>query len=194
MRLAVLLACLLLAACYQSGGEAVTAAEATRVDGVADGLYRRADGSELMVRWNGAERAYDVGVGGGRVRAVPAGNGLWLLDYAERGHLVLLVRVAGGAIQVVLPRPEIEVRLLKAHRLTLKPGPVDQVVGTTADLRAYFADLAASGQLEPGERLVRVVPASSRTAPARGLTFLKDAGCPDRLSRSGKPGMERCGA
>ncbi len=193
MRFAALLACLLLTACYQANGEAVTAAEARRVDGVADGLYRRADGSELMVRWDGAERAYDIGVGGGRVRAVPAGSGLWLLDYAERGHLVLLARVVDGAIQVVLPRPGIEARLLKAHRLTLKPGPVDQVVGTTADLRAYFADLAASGQLEPGERLVRMVPASSSTAERPGLTFLKDAGCPHGLSPSREPGMKRCG-
>ena len=151
-----LLACLLLAACYQSGAETVTMGDSKRVAGVADGLYRRPDGSELVVRWDGAKLAYDVGVGGGVVRAAPAANGMWLLDYAERGHLVLLARVEDGAIQVMLPRPATEARLLKTHRLTLKPGPVDQVLGSTADLKAYFADLARSGEVEPGERLTRV--------------------------------------
>lgn len=158
MRLFILLPlCLLLAACWQVKDPVV--AQGRRVDGLADGLYRRSDGSEIMIRWNPAQGRYDVGMTGGSARAAPLGGGLWLVDYADAVRLVLVAGIRDGAIVVHAPSPDVEARLAKAHGLTLKPGPVLILGGPPQAVHALAADVAAlagSPDLAEAERLIKV--------------------------------------
>lgn len=155
--LAALLCCLILSACWQVKDPVV--ARGARVDGLADGLYRRPDGSEIMIRWNPGEGRYDVGMNGGGARVAPLGGGLFLVDYADAVRLVLVAGIEDGAIVIHTPTREAEARLAKAHGLTLKHGPVLVLAGRPEAVRALAADaatLAGTPDLVVAERLVRV--------------------------------------
>lgn len=160
MRRAVLLLpllALLLGGCYEVS--APTVAQGVRAEAVKDGRWRRSDGSELVLTWDGAQQAYRVAQGG-VVRLAPLGQ-LWLADYQAQRDVVLLARVEPEQVQLYTPTPAAEKRLAAAHRLAVKPGPVYRLVGDVAETRRFLADLAAlegSGELEVAERLVWVGP------------------------------------
>ncbi|MBI5164080.1 MAG: hypothetical protein HY985_09285 [Magnetospirillum sp.] len=155
-RLAALLLLLLLPACYQVGTEVVPAARAVRVAGLTDGLYRRADGTEVMVRWNAHESRYDIGVNGGRARAEPVTDRLFLVDYVDKFHLALLVSADAEGIAVHLPAAASEARLLADYRVARKAGPVDGLAGPADAVRACLLAMASVDDLAVAERLTRV--------------------------------------
>lgn len=152
----VLLSCLLLGACWQVKEPMVT--QGVRVEALADGLYRRPDGSEVMVRWNPAAGRYDIGVTGGSARMAPLGGGLWLVDYADAVRLVLVASLDKGQVVVHMPSADAEARLAEAHGVAIKPGPVRHLVGKPEAVRALAADVAtlAPPDLVEAERLTRV--------------------------------------
>lgn len=145
--LAPLLLILALAGCYQGDGPLL----ADGAQGpVKDGLWRRADGGEVDLTWDNAAKAYRVGAGG-VVKLAPAGE-LWLADYQAERDIVLLARLSPEQVALLQPSPEAEKRLLAAHKLTLKPGPIRVLSGSAADRRRY---LAAAAEL-PEAELVEV--------------------------------------
>lgn len=164
-RLAVLLAVLLLPACYQVEGDGPPAAAAVRVEGVKDGLYRRPDGAEVVVRWNLAQRRYDVAAKAdpaqvpGNASALPIGGRLYLVRYADLAQLALLASVDGDDVVLYVPSKAAEQRLLKAHGLSLRPGPINGLTGPGSEVEPYFRDLVASGELSEGGRLTYLGPA-----------------------------------
>lgn len=149
---------LLLSGCYETRIPVV--AEGVRPDGIRDGRWRRADGSELELSWAAAEGAFRVGAGG-KVRLAPLGR-LWLADYQAERNVVLLARLAPDGVVLLEPTPETEKRLAAVHGLGVRPGPINRLAGGDgAAVRGFLADLAAldgTGQLREADRLVWVGP------------------------------------
>lgn len=149
---------LLLSGCYETRAPVV--AEGVRPDGIRDGRWRRADGSELELSWAAAEGAFRVGAGG-KVRLAPLGR-LWLADYQAERNVVLLARLAPDGVVLLEPTPETEKRLAAVHGLGVRPGPINRLAGGDgAAVRGFLADLAAldgTGQLREADRLVWVGP------------------------------------
>lgn len=158
-RIAALLLLVLLGACYQVDGDTVPLSASIRVDGVKDGRYRRPDGVEVAVRWNEAERLYDViadGAGSGRggtARATRIASGLYLVQYMDAARLSLLASVQGNDMVLFTPTKEAEKRLLGAHGLGLRPGPINALTGSPTGVRNFFKDLAASGEYAESGRM-----------------------------------------
>lgn len=156
-RFAALLVLLLLPACYQVEGETVAASASIRVDGVKDGRYRRPDGVEVRVSWNAAEKQYDVvakDAPPGKARAARLAPGLFLVQYTDAARLTLMAAPKGDDVTLFFAAKEAEPRLLKAHGLGLKPGPINALTGPTRGVIDFFKDLAVSGQFKEGEKLV----------------------------------------
>jgi hypothetical protein len=150
------LAVLLLSACWQVEGETVPAEAAIRAEGVKDGLYRRSDGSELAVRWNAAEKLYDIGGGGvGKARAMPAGGGLTLVQFTGNLRVALLATRKGDDLVMLAPAPEANKALTARHGVTVRPGPINHLTGTPVAVKAYLAEAAAlpAAQLVEAGRL-----------------------------------------
>ncbi len=158
-RLFALALLLLVSACYQVDGDAVPLSSSVRVEGVRDGLYRRPDGVEVQVRWNEADKVYDVVATGsesgrgGTARAQRVASGLYLVQYMDVTRLALLARMDGPDMVLMAPDKAAEPRLLKAHGLDLKPGPITGLVGSAGMVRNFFKDLAASGDFAEGGRM-----------------------------------------
>lgn len=134
---------LLLSACWQVDGDTVPADAAIRAEGVKDGVYRRADGSELAVRWNAAERVYDIGGGGvGKARAMRIGEHLTLVQFTGNIRLALLATLSGDDLVMLGPAPAVERRLAAKHGVVVRPGPINHLSGPPAAVRAYIAEAA----------------------------------------------------
>jgi hypothetical protein len=158
-RIAALLALLLLSACYQVESDTVTASASIRVDGVKDGRYVRPDGVEVTVRWNAAEKLYDVIAKGaepgraGTARAARVGPGIYLVQYFDAARLSVLAKVKGDDILLMVPTKDAEKRLLKAHGLTVRPGPINGLIGSAGSVTNFFKDLASSGDFTEGGKM-----------------------------------------
>ena len=160
-RLAVLLVLLLLPACYQVESETVPASASVRVEGFKDGLYRRPDGIDVRVAWNAAEKHYDVVAKDGppgTARASRLTSELFLVQYRDVARLTLMARIKGDDMVLLVPEKSAEPRLLKAHGLGLRPGPINVLTGPTPSVNAFFKDLAASGAFVESERLEYIAP------------------------------------
>ncbi|TAN71162.1 MAG: hypothetical protein EPN20_04880 [Magnetospirillum sp.] len=158
-RIAALLVLLLLGACYQVEGETVSASASVRVDGVRDGLYRRPDGVEVQVRWNAAERQYDVTPKdgpSGKARAARLVSGVYLVQYVDATRLTLLASVQGSDVVLFAPNKAAEQQMIKAHGLSLRPGPINALVGPAGSVANFFKDLGASGDYVEGGRMTLV--------------------------------------
>jgi hypothetical protein len=156
-RYAALLLLLLLPACYQVEGETVPAAQSIRVDGVKDGRYRRPDGVEVKVSWNAAEKQYDVATPDGptgKARAARLAPGLFLVQYVDAARLTVMAAPKGDDVVLYFAAKEVEPRMLKAHGLGLRPGPINALTGPARAVADFFKDLAASGDFKEGEKLV----------------------------------------
>jgi hypothetical protein len=156
-RLASLLLLLLLPACYQVEGETVAASSSIRVDGVKDGRYRRPDGIEVRVSWNAAEKQYDVTAKdgpAGKARAARLAPGLFLVQYVDAARLTLMAAPKGDDVVLFFATKEAEARMLKAHDLGLRLGPINALTGPARGVTDFFKDLAVSGEFKEGERLV----------------------------------------
>jgi hypothetical protein len=141
----VLLALSLLSACWQVEGDSVPAEAAIRVEGVKDGIYRRNDGNELVVRWNAAERVYDIGgggVGAGKARAMRVGETLALVQFTGNLRLALLATLTGDDLVMLGPTPAVEKRLAAKHGVVLRPGPINHLSGPPSAVKAYVAEAA----------------------------------------------------
>lgn len=166
-RLAVLIVVLLLGACYQVEGETVPVSASIRVNGVKDGLYRRPDGVEVQLRWNDAERQYDVTAKdgpGGKARAAQLASGVYLVQYTDAARLTLMASVRGDDVVLFEPDKATEQRLLRAHGLGLRPGPINSLAGPAGSVAGFFKDLAVSGAYKEGARVVLVTPSDARPA------------------------------
>ncbi len=158
-RVAALLVLLLLGACYQVEGETVPASASVRVEGVKDGLYRRPDGVEVQVRWNAALRQYDVAAKespGGTARAARLASGVYLVQYVDAARLTLLASVEGDDVVLFAPAKAAEQRMVKAHGLSLRPGPINALTGPAVSVANFFKDLAASGEYAESGRLTLI--------------------------------------
>lgn len=156
-RLAALLLLLLLPACYQVEGDTVAPSASIRVDGVKDGRYRRPDGVEVRVAWNAAEKQYDVATSDGptgKARATRLAPGLFLVQYVDAARLTLMAAPKGDDVVLYVAAKEVEPRMIKAHGLGLKPGPINALTGPTRAVADFFKDLAASGDFKEGGKLV----------------------------------------
>ncbi|HTH15459.1 MAG TPA: hypothetical protein VL974_02295 [Magnetospirillum sp.] len=132
-----LLLILALAGCYQGDGPVL--AEGAQGP-VKDGVWRRADGGEVELAWDGSTGGYRVGAGG-VVRLAKAGE-LWLADYQAERDIVLLAKLTPEQVVLVQPKPEAEQRLLATHKLALKAGPIRLLSGSAAERRSYLAAAA----------------------------------------------------
>ena len=160
-RLAALLVVLLLPACYQVEGETVPPSASIRVEGFKDGLYRRPDGVEVRIAWNAAEKSYDVVARQGppgKARASRLASGLFLVQYMDAARLTLMARIKGDDMVLLVPEKSAEPRLLKAHGLGLRPGPINALTGPTQSVNNFFKDLAVSGDFVESERLAYISP------------------------------------
>lgn len=147
----------LLSGCYETRAPVV--AQGVRAEAIKDGRWRRSDGSELVLAWNAAQSAYRVDAGG-EVRLAPVGK-LWLADYQAERNVVLLAGVGKDQVVLYEPTREAEARLMAAHGLGVRPGPVNQLSGDETELRRFLGDLAklqGSGELREAERLTWVGP------------------------------------
>lgn len=147
----------LLSGCYETRAPVVT--NGVRAEAMKDGRWRRADGSELVLSWNQADSAYRVDAGG-EVRLAPLGA-LWLADYQAERNVVLLARLSKDQVVLLEPTPEVEAKLIAAHGLGVRPGPVNRLSGDPAELRRFLGDLAkleGAGVLREAERLTWVGP------------------------------------
>lgn len=156
-RFAALLLLLFLPACYQVEGETVAASASVRVDGVKDGRYRRPDGVEVRVTWNAAEKQYDVATKDGptgKARAARLAPGLFLVQYVDAARLTLMAAPKGDDVALYFANKEVEPRLLKAHGLGLKPGPINALTGPARGVADFFKDLAVTGEFKEGEKLI----------------------------------------
>lgn len=158
-RFAALLLLTLLPACYQVEGDVVPSSASIRVEGLKDGRYRRPDGVEVRVRWNEAERRYDVATADGPTgwaRAMPLAQGLTLVQYVDAARLVVAASPKGDDVQLYLPAKAAEDKALKAFGLSLRPGPINALTGPAAAALPYLREMAQSGGLREGEKLVRL--------------------------------------
>jgi hypothetical protein len=161
-RIALLLALLLLSACYQVDSDTVSPSASVRVDGIRDGRYLRPDGVEVQVRWNAAEKLYDVVAKGaepgkaGTARAARVAAGVYLVQYFDAARLSVLASVKGDDIVLLAPTKEAEKRLLKAHGLGIRPGPINVLVGSPGSVVNFFKDLAASGDFAESGRMTYI--------------------------------------
>ncbi len=153
--LMTLLLALFLGACYEVDTPLVT--HGVRMEGVPDGVWRRSDGSTLVLRWSPEESAYLVGAGG-QGRALPL-KGRWLVEYDTTRHVLLIVEVAADGLHVLVPPPEMEQTLLATHGLMIKPGPIRRLMGTPQAVGSYMLTLGAWGGLRDIEHLTWVGPA-----------------------------------
>ena len=159
-RIAALLLLVLLSACYQVDGDTVPMSASIKVDGVKDGRYRRPDGVEVTLRWNEAEKLYDIMADGaekgrgGTARATRIAAGVYLVQYMDMTRLSLLAKMDGADMVLFTPTKEAEKRLLSAHSLGLRPGPINGLIGSPTGVRNFFKDLAASGDFTEGSRMV----------------------------------------
>ncbi|MBI3443793.1 MAG: hypothetical protein HY055_00105 [Magnetospirillum sp.] len=155
-RLAALLLLLLLPACYQVEGETVPTSASVKVDGFRDGLYRRPDGVDVRITWNAAEKQYDVLAKDspvGKAKAARLASGLFLVQYSDAARLTLMASLKGNDMVLMVADKAAEPRLLKAHGLGLKPGPINALTGPTQAVTNFFKDLAVSGEFVEGGRL-----------------------------------------
>ncbi|RAU23969.1 hypothetical protein CU669_02570 [Paramagnetospirillum kuznetsovii] len=159
-RVFALLTLLVLSACYQVDGEAVPMSSSIRVDGVKDGRYRRPDGVEVAVRWNEAEKLYDVIADGaekgrgGTARAARIAPGIFLVQYMDATRVAVLAKLDHNDLILFAPTKATEQQLLGAHGLSLRPGPINSLLGSMGGIRNFFKDLAASGGFAEGGRMV----------------------------------------
>jgi hypothetical protein len=138
-----------LAACWQVDGDVVPLDARLRPQGVRDGVYRRSDGTELAVRWNETEGAFDVGGSAvGKARVTKAGTGMYLVQFTGNMRLAVLAAADGDDLVLFTPGPAAQARLATRHGVGLRPGPIDQLVGPPAAVRAYLAEAAT---LPPAE-------------------------------------------
>jgi hypothetical protein len=144
-RVVVLLAALLLSACYQVEGETTPDTAGVRAEGVRDGLYRRPDGTEVAVRWNPADRLYELVRPGasGKARLRKLAGGLHAVRYEGEMRLALLAAAEGDDIVLYVPTREAERRLAKRFGLTVKPGPIQGLAGSPTALDDYLTEAAA---------------------------------------------------
>lgn len=134
---------LALSACYQVTPGVVGAGVA--VPGWRDGVYGRADGTQVDIRWDAEQGGYRVDAGG-MVRVAALAGGLYLADYRAERSIALLARLGGdGDLVFLAPTPEVEGRGLAEQGLALRPGPVPRLDGPVEAVRRYFSALAAQG-------------------------------------------------
>lgn len=150
-----LLAALTLSACYEVQGPVV--AEGVRAAGIADGSWRRDDGTEIALTWDEAARAYRVGAGG-VVRLAPAANGLYLADYQAERRIVLLLKASPRELVFLLPPESVERGVAAGHGATIKAGPIKLLNGDATAVAAALAAMSTRPDLTEAGRLVRVGP------------------------------------
>jgi hypothetical protein len=151
-----LLLAVLLSGCYEVAEPLIP--QGVRAELVKDGRWRRSDGSELVLTWDASAKAYRVAAGG-VVRLAPMGP-LWLADYQAERDVVLLARIAPEQVLLYAPVPAAEKRLMAAHGLGVRPGPVNRLIGGAVETRRYLDDLARldGTELQVAEQLVWVGP------------------------------------
>jgi hypothetical protein len=156
MRVAVLLGLAVittaLSACYEVQEPVV--ARGVRAPGIADGVWQRADGSEVGIQWDESSGAYRISAGGS-VRLAAVGPSLYLADYQAERRIVMLVRTSENELSFTLPPPELEKNLAAASGATVRPGPIKLLGGPSQAIRAYLAAMAARPDLVEAERLHR---------------------------------------
>lgn len=142
---------LLLSACYQVSPSVVETGIA--VPGWRDGVYGRDDGTQVDIRWDGDQGAYVIGAGG-VVRLSQLNKTLFLADYqAERRIVLLARREENGDVVFLTPSAEAERRFTAQNQLSIKPGPIPRLDGSTSSIRHYFLDLADQAELTEAARL-----------------------------------------
>lgn len=158
-RFLVLVSALLVASCYQVDGETVPQSASIKVEGLKEGLYDRPDGVKVLVRWNQAERQYDVTAqgegqnGGGKARATRVANQLYLVQYSDAARLTLLASVKGDDVVLLLPNKAVEQRLAKAHGVGIRPGPINALTGSVGSVLNFYKDVVASGEFAEGPKV-----------------------------------------
>jgi hypothetical protein len=157
MRVAVLAglmsAAMALSACYEVQGPVVT--QGVRAAGIADGTWRRDDGTEVSIRWNEAEAAYRIGAGGA-VRLAAVGPSLYLADYQAERRIVLLVTASENELVFRLPPDEAERMLAVGSGASIKAGPIKLLGGDPKAVSAYLTAMAARPDLVEAGRLTRI--------------------------------------
>lgn len=140
----VLLALFGLAACYEVKAPVVAETESAPVAGFRDGTYKDPDGKRTEIRWNAAQRRYDVGAQGVWARAVPLGRGLYMVEYQadSEQRILMLASAEDGRITGWLPEPKAEKAALARHDVRPKPGVVTILQGPASAIRAYLTELA----------------------------------------------------
>ncbi len=93
---------------------------------------------------------------GGRARAARLVSGVYLGQYADAARLTLLASVDGNDVVLFGPTKPAEQRLLKAHGLTLRPGPINSLSGSGGSVANFFKDLGASGEYVETGRLTYI--------------------------------------
>jgi hypothetical protein len=149
----VLLAAVTLSACYQV--QAPVVETGVQAEGVADGTWRRADGSEVALAWDETARAYRVSAGG-MVRLAPTNGGLYLADYQAERRIVLLLKAAPRELVFLSPPAAAESGLAARHGAAIKAGPIKLLNGEPQAVAAALAAMAARADLVEAGRLTRV--------------------------------------
>ncbi|MBR9973268.1 hypothetical protein [Magnetospirillum sulfuroxidans] len=149
--LGVVMAALLLSACYQVSSPVVETGMA--VPGWRDGVYGRDDGTQVDIRWDGEQGGYVIGAGG-VVRLARLNASLFVADYQAERRIVLLARMAeNGDVVFLVPSAEAERHLTAQNHLSVRPGPIPRLDGSSASVRRYFQDLATQAELTEAARL-----------------------------------------
>ncbi|MBF0327108.1 MAG: hypothetical protein HQL42_18830 [Alphaproteobacteria bacterium] len=147
------LAAATLAACYEVQVPLVD--KGVRAAGIADGTWRRADGTDVTLAWDEAAGAYRVGAGG-MVRLAPAANGLYVADYQAERRIVLLLRANARELVFLLPPEAVEKGVAAGHGAAIKAGPIKLLNGEPRAVAATLAAMAARPDLAEAGRLTRV--------------------------------------
>lgn len=148
---------LVLTGCFETDGPTLDAG--VRAEQVPDGVWRRADGREVRLSWDGAHGAYALD-SGGLVRLVPLGA-MWLVDYQAERSVLMLAEIGPDGVSLLQPRPEVARRLALADGVKVRPGPLERLDGDAAARRRFMdhlSRLAGSGDLVVTEHLTRVGP------------------------------------
>ncbi|CAA7624740.1 conserved hypothetical protein [Magnetospirillum sp. LM-5] len=151
----VALTVLSLSACYQVQVPVVD--KGVRAPGVADGTWRRDDGTEVGLSWDEAAQAYRVSAGG-VVRLAPAANGLYVADYQAERRIVLLLRASPRELVFLAPPEPVEKGLAAVHGAAIKAGPIKLLNGDVQAVAATLGAMAARPDLAEAGRLTRVGP------------------------------------